>query len=57
MKRNDLIKIITKNGAIFVRHGGNHDWYKNEKTGIWQPIPRHAEINETLAKNIIKKLS
>jgi predicted RNA binding protein YcfA (HicA-like mRNA interferase family) len=57
MKRNDLIKIITKNGAIFIRHGGNHDWYKNTKTGIGQPIPRHTEINEMLAKNIIRKLS
>ncbi|MCL1946401.1 MAG: type II toxin-antitoxin system HicA family toxin [Chitinivibrionia bacterium] len=57
MKRNDLIKTITKNGAIFIRHGGNHDWYKNTKTGVGQPIPRHTEINETLAKNIIRKLS
>jgi predicted RNA binding protein YcfA (HicA-like mRNA interferase family) len=34
MKRLDLIKIIEKNGAVFVRHGGNHDWYKNKETGI-----------------------
>ncbi|MCL2845095.1 MAG: type II toxin-antitoxin system HicA family toxin [Chitinivibrionia bacterium] len=57
MKKNDLIKIITKNGAIFVRHGGNHDWYKNPKTGVGQAIPRHSEINEMLAKCIIKKLA
>jgi len=57
MKKNDLVKIITKNGAIFVRHGGNHDWYKNTKTGVAQAIPRHTEINEILAKNIIRKLS
>jgi predicted RNA binding protein YcfA (HicA-like mRNA interferase family) len=57
MKRNALIKIITGNGAVFVRHGGNHDWYKNLKTGVGQAIPRHNEINEMLAKSIIKKLS
>ena len=57
MKRIDLIKMITKNGAIFIRHGGNHDWYKNIETGVGQAVPRHTEINEMLAKNIIKKLS
>jgi nitrate reductase beta subunit len=40
-----------------VRHGGNHDWYKNVETGVGQSIPRHKEVNETLAKSIIKKLS
>jgi predicted RNA binding protein YcfA (HicA-like mRNA interferase family) len=57
MKRDDLIKTITKNGATFIRHGGNHDWYKNTKTGVGQPVPRHNEINEMLAKSIIKRLS
>ena len=56
MKRIDLIKKIEKSGCIFVRHGGKHDWYKNPKTEMHQPIPRHNEINEKLAKNIIKKL-
>jgi len=57
MKRKDLIKIIAESGAIFVRHGGNHDWYVNRATGVGQAIPRHAEINESLARGIIKKLS
>jgi predicted RNA binding protein YcfA (HicA-like mRNA interferase family) len=57
MKKIDLIKTITNGGAIFVRHGGKHDWYKNVQTGVQQPIPRHKEINEILAKSIIKKLS
>ena len=46
MKRIDLIKIIEKNGAVFIRHGGNHDWYKNPKTGIAEAIPRHREIKD-----------
>jgi predicted RNA binding protein YcfA (HicA-like mRNA interferase family) len=57
MKRQELIKKITDAGAIFIRHGGNHDWYRNTITGTCQPIPRHNEINEYLAKSIIKKLS
>ena len=35
----------------------DEDWYKNIQTGVQQPIPRHHEINEMLAKSIIKKLS
>lgn len=56
MKRKDLIKNIEKQGAVFIRHGGNHDWYSNPITKISQPIPRHNDINEYLAKSIIKKL-
>jgi predicted RNA binding protein YcfA (HicA-like mRNA interferase family) len=57
MKKNDLVKAITANGAVFIRHGGKHDWYKNIQTGVQQAVPRHNEINEILAKSIIKKLS
>ncbi|MDJ0659213.1 MAG: type II toxin-antitoxin system HicA family toxin [Crocosphaera sp.] len=57
MKRRDLIKKLDKMGCIFVRHGGKHDWYQNPKTKISQPIPRHREIKEQLAKHIIKMLS
>jgi mRNA interferase HicA len=57
MKRRDLIKTLEKSGCIFVLHGGSHDWYSNPNTKQSQPIPRHNEINENLAKSIIKKLS
>lgn len=57
MKRNDLIRYLERNGCIFIRHGGRHDWYQNPKTGIHQPIPRHTEINEYLAKHIIKMMT
>lgn len=57
MKKRQLIKKIEKAGAIFVRHGRSHDWYTNYKKNMSQPIPRHNEINEYLAKSIIKKLS
>ena len=57
MKRIELIRNIEKTGARFVRHGSDHDWYKNHKTGIAEAIPRHRDIKEVLAKKIIKRLS
>jgi len=56
MKRRDLVRKIEELGAIFIRHGGKHDWFQNPTSKISQPIPRHSEINELLAKHIIKKL-
>jgi hypothetical protein len=43
-------------GCVLFRHGGNHDWYQNLATKVSQPVPRHTEINDILAKHIIKKL-
>ena len=57
MKRRDLIKKLESLGCHLSRHGGKHDWYTNEATKQSQPVPRHREINEQLAKSIIKKLS
>ena len=57
MKRLDLIRAIEKNGAIFVRHGSDHDWYKNPETGKTDAVPRHRDIKDVLAKKIIKRLS
>jgi len=56
MKRRDLIKHIEKMGCILIRHGGKHDWYQNPETKTSQPVPRHNEIKEYLAKHIIKML-
>jgi mRNA interferase HicA len=57
MKRIDLIKTIERIGCALIRHGARHDWYQNPVTKESQAIPRHREIKETLAKDIIKKLS
>ncbi len=56
MKRADLIRKLEAGGCLLIRHGGNHDWYQNPKTGAVQPLPRHREIKEILAKHILKKL-
>jgi hypothetical protein len=39
-------------GCIFLRAGGRQDLYMNPKTGKKQPIPRHSEIDEQLARHI-----
>ncbi len=57
MKRKKLIKRIHAAGCVFVRHGDRHDLYKNPKTGKKQPIPRHVDIDENLAKHIINELA
>lgn len=56
MKRRDLIKELEKIGCVLLRHGGKHDWYHNPETKISQPVPRHKEINEYLAKHILKMM-
>lgn len=57
MKRRDLIRQIEEQGAVLIRHGGRHDWYQNTETKACQPVPRHNEINEFLARSIIRKLA
>jgi mRNA interferase HicA len=56
MKRTDLIRRLEETGCSLIRHGGKHDWYRNSKTGVSQPVRRHREIKEFLAKHILKKL-
>lgn len=53
MKQRDLIKKLEDGGFVFERHGSNHDVYirDNER----EEIPRHKEIDERLAKAILKR--
>ena len=53
MKRRELEKALSKLGWYFLRHGGNHDvWTDGEGQ---EAIPRHREINEMLAKSILRR--
>lgn len=56
MKRQDLVREITKAGCVLLRNGSRHDWYHNPKTGVSQPVPRHRDIAEPLARHILKVL-
>jgi len=53
MKRRDLEKKMKGFGWEFLRHGGNHDIWTNGQ--IEEPVPRHKEISDFLAKKILKK--
>ena len=53
MKRRDLIKKLESCGFVFERHGGNHDIYR--RGSDIEKIPRHKEINDLLAKLILRK--
>jgi len=56
MKRTELIRQLTVAGCVLHRHGSNHDIYLNPANGQKQPVPRHAEIDDSLAKHIKKYL-
>ena len=57
MKRVDLIRAIERLGCALVRNGAKHDWYRNPVTGVSQPVPRHREVKEHLARHILKVLA
>ena len=52
MKRKELEKKLKKLGWWLKRHGGNHDIWTNGEDE--EPIPRHGEVVEILAKKILK---
>ncbi len=56
MKRTELVKQLTAMGCVLLRHGSRHDWYHNPVSKVSQPVPRHSDIKETLAKHIIRML-
>ncbi len=53
MKQKDLINLFKRNGWWLVRQGGSHMVFTNGTVN--ETIPRHKEVNELLAKAIIKR--
>lgn len=53
MKRQILLKLFTKAGWRILREGANHTIITNGE--FVEPLPRHREINEGLARDLIKK--
>ena len=52
MKRKELERKLRKLGWYFRGHGTNHDFWTNGE--VYESIPRHNDVNEWLAKKIIK---
>ena len=57
MKREKVLEKAKEYNAQFVRHGKKHDIYENPRTHEYAQIPRHPDINEYTAKDILKKLA
>ncbi len=53
MKRHELEKALRKLGWKFLRHGGKHDIWTNGAQE--EPIPRHADVHEKLARAILRR--
>lgn len=56
MKRNDLIKHLRENGCVFIREGARHSVFFNPSIKKLSTLPRHAEIDNFLAKKICRDL-
>ncbi len=52
MKQRDLIKKLESAGFQFKEHGHDHKYVRGSDT---EEVPRHREVNERLARHIIKK--
>lgn len=55
VKRKELERRLREIGWVLQRHGGNHDAWANHDGSFTEFVPRHAEINENLAKAILKR--
>lgn len=53
MRRRLLIKKLLDAGFVLKNHGGNHDTFI--RGNDIEQIPRHREIDEFLARRILKK--
>ena len=54
VKRRELEKALHGFGWKFLRHGGKHDVWSNGEHE--EAIPRHTEINEKLARVILRRV-
>ena len=56
MKRRDLVRHLEAHGCFLLREGGRHSIFVNPVTNATSAVPRHAEINEFLARKICRDL-
>jgi mRNA interferase HicA len=55
VKRRALVRHLEQHGCRLLREGGSHSIFVSP-TGKTSTVPRHAEINDDLAKKICKDL-
>lgn len=55
VKRQELERRWRALGWTLQRHGGRHDVWTNAAGTFTECVPRHAEINENLARAILRR--
>lgn len=56
MKRRQLVRHLEACGCELYGEGSRHSKYRNTITGERTTVPRHAEIDNDLARDICKQL-
>jgi len=56
VKRSEFVRELTQAGCHMLRHGARHDIYVNPTNGRRVPVPRHAEIRNSLCHLIRRQL-
>jgi predicted RNA binding protein YcfA (HicA-like mRNA interferase family) len=56
VKRRALVRHLEDYGCELLREGGRHSIYVNRTTRQTSAVPRHAEINDDLARKICRDL-
>lgn len=56
MKRHEFLRELMRVGCELERHGKKHDIYVNPSNGRKAPVPRHAEIKDSLCEMIRRQL-
>ena len=57
MKRHELIAHLKSQGCCLDREGSRHTIYSNPATGAKAPVPRHAEIDNRLARKVCQQVA
>jgi predicted RNA binding protein YcfA (HicA-like mRNA interferase family) len=56
VKRIDLVRHLDAHGCRLLREGANHFVYVNPAAHKTSTVPRHREIDESLARKICRDL-
>jgi predicted RNA binding protein YcfA (HicA-like mRNA interferase family) len=56
VKRHEIVDHLQRHGCRLEREGSRHTIYTNPATGAKAPVPRHAEIDNRLARKICQQL-
>ena len=56
MKRRELIAHLHREGCLLIREGAKHSVFHNPSAGKSSTIPRHSEVDDSLARKICRDL-